>query len=81
MLQSSQFKKNSTLFCSKCIFVVSKKAKNVIFGENFSYSARRLIGSRIIESAADCDQKLLAPTVMNFAQKKKKKKKEIHKDV
>ncbi len=26
----------------------------------FNYSARRLIGSRIIESAAYCNQKLLA---------------------
>jgi hypothetical protein len=37
MLQSSQSKNLSAPFCSECIFVVSKKAKNAIFHENFRY--------------------------------------------
>ncbi len=31
--------------------------------KNVKYSDRRLIGSRIIESAAYCNQKLLAPFI------------------
>jgi hypothetical protein len=36
--------------------------------EIFEYSARRLIGSRIIESAVYCNQKLLAHLYLNSTQ-------------
>jgi hypothetical protein len=36
---------------------------------NYSYSARRLMGSRLIESAAYCNQIWLAQQCMNIAQK------------
>jgi hypothetical protein len=42
-----------------------KKVEYMNFYLHFIYSARRLMGSRIIESHAYCNQMLLAPLYIN----------------
>ena len=45
------------------------ESSNICMASQRCYSARRLIGSRIIESAAYCNQMLLVPLYLNSTQK------------
>ncbi len=50
------------------LYVVGSIFYNFVLNFNILYSARRLIGSRIIESAAYCNQKLLAHLYLGSTQ-------------
>jgi hypothetical protein len=62
-------KKNKTILCFFAKHNINGLQRIEIGFSHFKYSARRLIGSRFIESAAYCNQKLLALLYNNSTQK------------
>ena len=51
-------------------FISATRCVHCLQHENIIYSARRLIGSRIMESATFCNKILLIPFYMNSTQKR-----------